>query len=114
MRWNEITEKLQHAMPLRARYSANGQPDTTKAQPLIAPPPTMPDPTVAIAQGLAQGIAPVVQGAISNAVAVDDQEEQSIQARAIQQAQQVAQVQAQKAQEEPELEALRRLAKTKQ
>jgi hypothetical protein len=111
MRWIEITEKLVHAMPLRAQRDAMGQAVRNKAEPLIAPPPITPDPTVAIAQGLAQGIAPVVNGAINTAVQADDQEE------ALSKAQKPAQAMAQQAaenlQDDPHLQAIKRLAHKK-
>ena len=109
MRWNEISEKLVHAMPLRARRSATGQAVANKAEPLIAPPPITPDPTAMIAQGLAQGIAPVVNGAINTAVKADDEEEALL--RAERPAQQVAQQAAENMQDDPHLQAIKRLAK---
>lgn len=109
MRWHEISEKLVHAMPLRARYNAQGQADASKAQPLIAPPPMQQDPTVQIAAGLAQGIAPVVQGAISNAVAADDAEEAQL--RASRPAELVAKQTAENLKDDEHLAAIKKLAK---
>ena len=76
MRWSEISEALVHAMPLRARQDTG----VVKAKPLISPPPLQQDPAAAIASGLAQGIAPVVQGAIKTAVDADDAEEAKLRA----------------------------------
>jgi hypothetical protein len=109
MRWHEISEKLIHAMPLRARYSAQGQASSAKAKPLIAPPPMQQDPTTQIAAGLAQGIAPVVQGAISNAVAVDDAEEARLRAEAP--ANIVAKQTAENLKDDEHLAAIKKLAK---
>lgn len=111
MRWNEITEKLVHAMPLRARRDAMGQAVSNKAEPLIAPIPIVPDPTQVIAQGLAQGIAPVVNGAISSAVQADDQAE--VLAKAQGPAQQIAQQAAENLEDDSHLQAIKRLAHKK-
>lgn len=113
MRFREISEKIEHAMPLWAKHDAMGNPDKKKAIPSIpsAAPPV--DPTTAIAQGLAQGIAPVVQGAIGTAIQADDAEEANLQAQ--RQAQAQAELIAQKDLENSnEIEAVKRLAQPKQ
>lgn len=106
MRWSEISEKLAHAMPLRAR-----QGDVSKAKPLIAAPALQQDPTAQIAAGLAQGIAPVVQGAINNAVAVDDAEEARL--RASRPAELAAKQTSENLKDDEHLQAIKRLAQSK-
>lgn len=83
MRWREIvSERLRQAMPLYARQSSV----VKKALPLIPAVPRQPDPITALAQGLQ----PVVGQVVQQAIAQDDAEEQQMM-QAVQQQQAQAQ-----------------------